>query len=303
MPPAALIAAAAAGGGGSGFFGSKKTAGTDAGNPLNLNAIDGARAQSELGKFLNYSADSNVTGTGSSDYATGQVQNNPMLGQLFGKGGTLDQTVQQESDLANRGFSLQPEDYEAYGQGSDNIARQFGAAGGSLAQALSNRGLSNSGVAGQAYSGLQGSQLEQLGQMQQQIAQQRMQTNMQRLGQMQNFLSNMGGQAQGAIQGQWGRNMSGEQQNFNEAQAKNNAAYQRLSGMAGQANENMQQRAQTQTTPGWAAGLSGAFGGATLGSTAMAGNSGIFGGQKTPAKTPDQGTNPSGGVGGTGFGP
>lgn len=254
------------------FFGTKKDSGRDAGNPLNLNANDAAQAQGQLGKFLNYSADPNVTGTGASDYATGQVQNNPMLGQLFGKGGTLDQTTQEASDLAKRGYSLKPEDYEAYGQASDNLAREFGSAGGSLAQALSDRGLSSSGVAGQAYSGLQGSKLEQLGQVQRQIAQDRMNMNLQRLGQTRQFLTNLSGQGENAIQGQWGRNMQGEQQNFNEAQAKNNAAYQRLAGMSEQSNENLQQRQETERQAPWAVGLQsvGNFGGDLL-TSAMGG--------------------------------
>lgn len=124
---------------------------------------------------------------------------------------TLSKTIAQQSDLSSRGYSLQPEDYEAYGQASGNIARQFGGQEQSLAQALASRGLSQapSGAAGAAFSGLYGNKNEQLGQMQQQIAQQRMQTNMQRVAETNQFLSQLSGQQQQALQSQYGRQMSG----------------------------------------------------------------------------------------------
>lgn len=239
------------------FLSSKKDSGRDAGNPFNLSAEDASKTQGELAKFLNYQSDPNVTGTGASDFATNQVQNNSVLGQLFGKGGTLDRTNQEEQDLSKNGWSLKPEDMQAYGQASDNLAREFGSSGGSLAQALSDRGISNSGAAGAAFSGLQGNKLEQLGQVQRQIANDRMNTNMQRLGQTRQFLSGLSGQASNDINQQYGRNMSGEQEKFNQAQGKNNAAYQRLNGLSDQSNANLMQRQQTQQQQGWASALQG----------------------------------------------
>lgn len=267
MPPlAALIAAGAAGGGLSAWANSKKDSGRDAGNPLSMDAEQGKQAQSELGRFLNYHGNQNVFGTGGTDYATNQVMNNPLLGQMFGHGGTMDRTNQEEKDLATRGFSLKPEDFEAYGQASDQMAREFGANEGNLANALSSRGLSFSGnPSAQSFSNLQGNKQEQLGQVSRQMANDRMNMNLQRLGQTRQFLSSMTGQGEQAINDQYGHNYSGEMQNYNEALAKNNAAYQRLSGMAGQENENLAQRQQTQASPGWAAALGGIGQGASMG--------------------------------------
>lgn len=127
------------------------------------------------------------------------VQNNPLQSMLFGQGGQMEQTNQRVNDLASKGYSLQPEDYEAYGQASGNIARMFGGQEQGLAQDMANRGLSNSGVAGAQFSGMYGNKQEQLAGLQTQIAQNRMQMNQQRLGQMQNFLGQLGNQAQQGI--------------------------------------------------------------------------------------------------------
>lgn len=266
----------------SGFLDTKKTSGRDAGNSLGLNATDQAQAQGQLGHLLNYQGSSAALDPiQSSKTATSEVQNNDILGQLYGKGGTLDQTNKQEQDLATRGFSLKPEDYEAYGQGSDQIARNFGGQEQGLAQALSDRGLSNSGSAATSFTGLQGNKMEQLGQMQRQIANDRMKSNMDRLGQTRSFLSQMGQQAGNEIQNQFGRQQSAEGMNFGEEQAKNNAAYQRLSGEQNQANVNMAQRQGSEASPAWASGISGAMGGAENGGlAALSAISG--GGGKTP---------------------
>jgi hypothetical protein len=143
--------------------------------------------------------------------ATEQVQNNPILGQLFGKGGALERTNAEEQQLASRGYSLQPEDYEAYGQMSDELARQFGAQEQNAAQAMANRGLgsSASGQAGTLFSGLQGNKFEQLAKAQRDVADKRMQMNMQRLTNTRNFMSQLGQQGAGAIQDQYGRNTQG----------------------------------------------------------------------------------------------
>lgn len=168
-----------------------------------------------LADFLATSA-----GTGSK-YATEQVQKNPILGQLFGQGGTMQRTGQEEQDLAQRGFSLKPEDYEAYGQASGDIARLFGTQEQSLAQSLADRGLASapSGVAGAAYSGLMGNKFEKLAREQRAVADQRMQMNLARLGQTRQFLSQLGAQGADAINQQFGRQMAGRQQRVGELQA------------------------------------------------------------------------------------
>lgn len=149
--------------------------------------------------------------TSGSRFATEQVQNNPILGQLFGKDGTLSRTAAEEQELASRGFSLKPEDYEAYGQASGDVARMFGQAESGLAQALAQRGLSSSGVANRAFMTSQGNKLEQLAELQRKIADDRMNMNLQRLGQTRNFLSQLGQQGQNAIQDQYGRQVTGAQ--------------------------------------------------------------------------------------------
>jgi len=116
----------------------------------------------------------------SQKFATEQVQNNPILGKLFGKGGAMDRADLEEQDLAKRGYSLKPEDYEAYGQASGDIARLFGQQEQNTAADLASRGLAAapSGAAGVAYSGLQGNKNEQLAKAQTDIAQKRMQMNL-----------------------------------------------------------------------------------------------------------------------------
>lgn len=152
-----------------------------------------------------------------SKFATDQVQSNPMLGQLFGKGGTLDRTNSEEQRLSSQGFQLTPEDREAYGQASGDIARLFGSQEQGLSQSLADRGLASapSGAAGVGFSGLQGNKNEMLAKAQTNIANQRMQNTMQRLGQTRSFLSQLGSQGASAIQDQYGRQLSGAQDQSN----------------------------------------------------------------------------------------
>lgn len=164
--------------------------------------------------------------TTGSRFATEQVQNNPILGQLFGQGGQLqkgigleDAQTQRLNDLQNQGFQLQPEDMTQYGQTSGNISRLFGQQGNQAASDLASRGLSSSGAAGATFSGLAGNQNEQLAQAQQQIMQQRFQNTQNQIANQQNFISslqgnvaNLGGQAGQDINSQYGRQLSGAQQ-------------------------------------------------------------------------------------------
>lgn len=147
-----------------------------------------------------------------------QTMQGPQTSALYGDKGLLNQSIGKTQDLMNRGYSLQPEDYEAYGQASGNISRMFGAQEQNLANALAMRGMGASGSAPGAaqFSGLYGNKAEQLGQMQQQIATQRMNTNMQRLGQMQDFVAKMQGLGQQATQNALQGNMGGvaQQQNY-----------------------------------------------------------------------------------------
>lgn len=273
MPILPLAIAGGAAGALSGVLSSKKTAGSNAGNPFT--GLNNQAASDATNNFLNYQGSQDaLNGVQGSNTATNQVQNNAILGGLFGTGGTMQNTIKQENDLSNRGYSLKPEDYEAYGQVSGQIARNTDTAEQGLSQALAARGLSNSGSANRAFMTSQGNKMEQLGQMQTQIAQQRMQMNLQRLSQTQNFLSSLGQQAGNDINQQYGRQLQGEQQNFNEAQGKSNAAQNALSNLAGQGNQNFEQNLGTQKTPGWAAGLGGALSGGLAGAQM----GGMFGG-------------------------
>ncbi len=247
-----------------GWLASKRTSGRDTGNSLALNGNDQKLANESLGDLLRYkgSADA-LDPLQSSRTATSEVQNNGILGQLYGKDGTLGRTVNEEKDLASRGYQLQPQDHEAYGQASDNIARQFGHSDNNLAQALQARGLGgSSAMAGQAFAGSQGNKMEQLAGMQRKIANDRMQSNMQRLGQTRQFLQGMSNQAGNEIQGQYGRQMSSEQQNFNEQAKKTGQAQSWLSGINDQSNENMSQRMASEEQTPWARTSSGALSGA-----------------------------------------
>ncbi len=148
-----------------------------------------------------------------SRFATDQVMSNPIMSQLFGKGGALQRANTEEQDLASRGFQLKPEDIEAYGQASGNIARLFGQGEQDLTQSLASRGLASapSGAAGLGFSGLQGNKMEQLARAQTDIANKRMENNLQRLNQTRGFLSQLGGQGASAIQDQYGRQLQGAQ--------------------------------------------------------------------------------------------
>lgn len=197
------------------------------------------------------------------------VQNNPILSQLFGAGGQMEQTNKQVTDLANRGYSLQPEDYEAYGQASGNIARMFGGQEQGLAQDMANRGLSNSGVAGANFSGLFGNKQEQLAGLQTQIAQNRMQMNTQRLGQMQNFLTNLGAQAQSGIN-------SANQTNFQDATQKYQTGRAYIGDIQGQNNTYQNQTLASQG-PSTASMISGGMGLASQGMGLVSGAAGMPG--------------------------
>lgn len=179
-----------------------------------------------------------TTGT---KFATDQVRNDAIMGQYFGQGGLQDQemarhgTLQTQSDQDREAlfgrdgsFGLTQGDLAAYGQASGNIARQFGAMGGSLAQSLADRGLgaSPNGVSAQSFSNLYGNQNEQLAGLQQQIAQNRIQTAMglaqsranltvQQQGLNNGMLGTLGGLGQNAVSNQYARNTGGVEQNFN----------------------------------------------------------------------------------------
>jgi hypothetical protein len=188
-----------------------------------------------------------------SKLATDQVQSNPILGQLFGQDGALSRSVGTEKNLQSQGFKLQPQDGEAYGQASGNIARMFGQGSANLSQDLASRGLAAapSGAAGAEFSGLQGNRTEQLAQAQMNIANQRMNNTMQRIGQQQKFITQLGQQGNTAIGDQYGRNLAGvqNQQGSLNDNIKNSQEQQSL--QQNQANEQFAQQQNTRTPSFW----------------------------------------------------
>lgn len=163
--------------------------------------------------FANELATGATTG---SKFAADQVNNNSILGGLYGSGpnSQLSQAEDRQNFLTKNGYSLTKEDNDALGQVSGNIARQYGSQENSLAQALADHGMSAapSGAAAIQFTGLAGNKNEALANMQTQIAQQRIQNNQNAIAQNQSFLSSLGGQASNTLQQQYQRQLSGAQQ-------------------------------------------------------------------------------------------
>ena len=242
--------------------------------------------------------------------ANQQVSNSQVLGGLYGQGGQLQQAEQQATNLQNTGFQLQPQDYQAYGQASDNIARQFGQNQNSLSAALASRGLGGGGggVVGSQFAGLQGNQNEQLAQAQFGIAQARYAQNQQMLDQARSYAAQLGGQAQNAINQTQSQNLAGVGQQQNDLTQQQNAA----ANIA-----NAQTNAQAQAAQanrlgtsgglfgnlmsGIGSGITGAASGALMGTagttnnitgqqTSGTGLMGLIGGSNTTSAIPSQNT-------------
>jgi len=284
-------------GGLGGGLASQREGGTDTGNiyalkPGQADALKQNYLQNLMGIGSAYTG-----GTEGMKQATQDVQDNAILGGLFGPQGTLQRTGAEEQQLASRGFTLQPEDYEAYGQGAGDIARMFGQSDQSLAQSLANRGLSSSGVAGSAFSGSMGNKQEQLAGLQMKIANQRMQNNLARLSETRQFLGQLGAQGEQAIQNQFGNITEGNR----EARAAMGAKSAGIMGLLGagqeQANTALGQQMATQHESRASDIFGGALAGAGAGGRMGAGMSG--GGPMSGAKTMQPMAGQSGYSGGT----
>lgn len=143
--------------------------------------------------------------------ATDQVRSNPLMSGMFGEGGIQSQREAEEANLAKTAYDWNAMDQTAMGTAGANIQRQYGAESGNLARALAGRGFgaSDSGIAGQQFSGLQGNVSDRMAQMQQSLAQNRMNVGMQRLGAARQAVNQAQGMAQGAVGDQFNRNMVG----------------------------------------------------------------------------------------------
>lgn len=140
--------------------------------------------------------------TTGSKYATDQVQGNSLLsgglnseqGQLQAGQGLQSSQTDILNGLQNQGYNLTQGDNTLYGQESGQIANQFGQQANQTANSLASRGLSNSGAAGAAFSGIAGNQNQMLANAQQQISQQRFQNTMSQIGQQQQFIGQLNAQ-------------------------------------------------------------------------------------------------------------
>jgi hypothetical protein len=194
-----------------------------------------------------------------------EVMSDPILGKLLTGGqaqideltGDIAGARGEAQDLASRGYQLTDRDREAYGQAAGNISREFGQAEGNLAQALASRGLSRSGSSNRAFMGSGMNKLEALGQMQRQIADDRVKTNMQRLAQTRNFMSGLLGQRT-AAQGQqedFARGAISDKDRF--AESKAGVGQRNLQAQQGAANLNYRQRQATAQSSPWSRMLGG----------------------------------------------
>ena len=270
--------------------------------------ISGAQAMQGLSAAQR---DALMTGgdTGSR-YATEQVQNNPIMGQIFGEGGQFgkdlafqNEAMGRERDLQSQGFKLTNDDREAYGQASGDIARMFGQSENSLSQSLAQRGLSAgpSGAAAAQFSGLGGNKNEMLAKAQTDIANKRMQNTVQRIGQQQQFINQLqqnntatGQLGNKAIGDQYGRQLSGAE---NRQGQLNKAAGLNIQQNAAVNEGNLQSLQDKRGAKGGT--LVEGFGKGLYAGAANMGAGGGGGGSDTSKKKKNANENSSGGSGGS----
>lgn len=258
-------------------------------------AIGGQSGAGGAQGALNALATSPVAGQ---QLASQQFSNDPTLGKYFQKGGLQDQAMGQSGALSSNldqdrqalmgkgeQYGLTDQDLKAYGQASGNIARQFGQTGNALASQLASRGLSAgaSGSAGAQFSGLMGSQNEQLAQLQNQISQNRINTaqglaqfrsqaDASRQAQNNSLLQGLGAQAQSGIQGIRSQNQQGAAQSTGAGLSNAQLQNSNLESQQNQLNNEFAQQQQTRkksfgetmgdaATGAVAGGLSNAIGG------------------------------------------
>jgi hypothetical protein len=226
-----------------GLFGNffKKDPGQDAGNlfqALNTPAQEAARAYM----------------TRDAQAGSRELLADPVYGKLYSEGGDFDQlrgdigsARGEERRLQQRGFSRQPEDYEAYGQASGDIARESGLQEASLAQALANRGIGGSAAGGQSFMTHLGSKTERLAGMQRKIADDRMKTNLARLSETRQHMNNLMGQ-RGNMLGQYEQGRAAKDR---FAESKGTMGMNTLSASQAQENERMAQRQATKQNSGF----------------------------------------------------
>lgn len=168
---------------------------------LNLEGEEGSSYNPNLSQTDAYNQYANAFGS-EMDRADKGVQESGLTKDVYGAGGLQSQLAKEQGDLSSRGFSLQQPDYEAFGQASGDISRQFGQQEQDVANSLARRGLggASSGAAGAAFSGLAGNKNEMLAKAQTDIAQKRMADTQQRLLQTRQMMTNLASQGSGLAQ-------------------------------------------------------------------------------------------------------
>lgn len=212
-----------------------------------------------------------------------QVRGDPTLSKLFGDKGLMSRVDQEEQDLSKRGYSLQQEDHEAYGQTAGNLARMFGQQEQDIAASLASRGLAAapSGAAGVAYSGLAGNKMEQLARAQTDVAQKRMQNTMQRVQQNRQMMQGLGQEYGNQQQNQYNRNLAGVQARRGGQVSTAGMTQQQQGMQQAQANAEFGQKEQTRTPDaGEVMGnlgteMLGGLGGAVTGAIGQAAGAGL----------------------------
>lgn len=164
-----------------------------------------------LAKFANADVSDSIEGVKGFKTAAHEVTANPAFAGMYGEGGLQSQLANEGNRLSSQGFSLQPQDYEAYGQTAGDVARLFGQQEQAATQSLARRGLASadSGAAGATFSGLSGNKNEMLAKAQMQIAQQRMQDTQNRLQQNRQLQLGLGQQMSKDIGDQYDRQVKG----------------------------------------------------------------------------------------------
>jgi len=163
--------------------------------------------------------------------------------QLYGDQGLMQRLAQEEGDLADQqAFRMGEQDYTAFGQAAGDIARRSGQQEAQLANMLAQRGLSQSGAAGAAFSGLAGNRFEQLARSQTDIAQRRVDSARDRLAQNRRMQQQLGGQFGQELGRGRAQNLQGSQFGLGQQQQQAQSDYTNRAAQQQQQNIQMAQQ-------------------------------------------------------------
>lgn len=179
--------------------------------------------------------------------AAGQITEEGPGAQLYGEEGLMQRLAQEEEGLRDpSAFRMGEDDYTAFGQAAGDITRQAGQREAELANILAQRGLSSSGAAGAAFSGLAGNKFEQLSRAQTNLAQKRVDSARRRLAENRAMQQSLGGQFESALQGTRGQNLQGAQFGLGQQQDSASSEMQNRMVQQQQKNEELMQRQATR---------------------------------------------------------